>query len=84
MVSCWTFRGEKLCVGDWVHINGFEGVFIRMEDRDSLCLKPNDPTTEEICIWIIDEVSPRTVRVLRERRVTREVFRGTLLYYVRR
>jgi hypothetical protein len=35
--------GERLCIGDWVHINGIEGIFLRMEDKESLCVKPNDP-----------------------------------------
>jgi hypothetical protein len=83
-VTCWEFRKERLCIGDWVHVNGVEGIFLRMEDRDSLCVKPNDPVIDEVCVWIIDEMSPRTVRVLRQKRVTREMYRGTLLYYVRR
>ena len=82
--TCWEFMGERLCVGDWVHINGVEGIFLRMEDKESLCVKPNDPVIDEMCIWVIEKVSPRIVRVLRQKRVTREMYRGTLLYYVRR
>jgi len=82
--TCWEFMGERLCIGDWVHINGVEGIFLRMEDKESLCVKPNDPVIDEMCVWVIEKISPRIVRVLRQKRVTREMYRGTLLYYVRR
>lgn len=82
--TCWELMGERLCAGDWVRINGVEGIFLRMEDKESLCVKPNDPVIDEMCMWVVERVSPHVVRVLRRGRVAREMYRGTLLYYVRR
>ena len=85
-VACWELMGERLCVGDWVHIDSVEGIFLRMEDKESLCVKPNDPVIDEVCVavWVIEKTPSRAVRVLRQKRVTREMYRGTLLYYVHR
>jgi len=79
VATCYDIKGARVCIGDWIKINGFEGFFLRLEDRDTVCIKPVDPIAVDMCIWGFKEV-----RVLREKRKPIEALRGTLLYYLYR